>query len=234
MFGLGRGALVLAIVVAAVAIPFFASSDSPVSGISDWLSGNTDPSAQTGETGGGTAASESPAGKDGEDRPVDLSKLPPEGMPVGHFSEVFRYDVTPDWILSRWPRVSTGLADVRFHGYRVPLVTGVAQDDLAGALTYYFDERHQMRRLTFKGTTGDFRRLVTVITAQFGLERQLPSEPGVLLFQQTWNGKVQGELRVQPAPVVKASAPHRRYFVSLDLTKPEPTWRQKVFVRKHS
>ena len=47
-----------------------------------------------------------------------------EGSPVGDLAEVFRFDVTTDWILRRWPRVSTGLAEIQLQGYRVPLMTG--------------------------------------------------------------------------------------------------------------
>ena len=41
--------------------------------------------------------------------------------------EVLRFDLTPDWILHRWPRVSTGLAQLDLQGYRVPLVSGTRE-----------------------------------------------------------------------------------------------------------
>jgi len=56
-------------------------------------------------------------------------------------------------VISRWPRVSAGLAELQLQGYRVPLVSGTTANDLAGALTYYFNSRQQVQRITFQGTT---------------------------------------------------------------------------------
>ena len=72
----------------------------------------------------------------------DGSPISVEGAPVGDLAEVFRFDVTTDWILRRWPRVSTGLAQLQLQGYRVPLVTGTAQTDLAGIPIAYSSQTY--------------------------------------------------------------------------------------------
>ena len=36
-----------------------------------------------------------------------------EAAPVYELSEVLRFDVTPGWIVARWPRVSAGLAQLQ-------------------------------------------------------------------------------------------------------------------------
>ena len=67
---------------------------------------------------------------------------------------------TSAWVLARWPRVSTRLANLDLQGYRVPLVSGTADGDLAGSLTYYFNSQQRVQRITFIGSTGDARPLV--------------------------------------------------------------------------
>ncbi len=61
---------------------------------------------------------------------------------------MLRFDVTVEWVMQRWPRVSTGLPYLQLQGYRVPLVTGTKVADLAGSLTYYFNARQQVQRIT--------------------------------------------------------------------------------------
>ena len=151
-----------------------------------------------------------------------LSLPPLEGAGVRDFGEVFRFDVKPGWVVARWPRVSAGLAPLQLQGYRVPLVTGTARDDLAGALTYYFNPRQQIQRLTFQGTTGDARKLVHLVTTRYGLARRLTNDPGMFLYERRDpNGKPNSFLWIRPAGVVKASDPRSRLEVALLLERPE-------------
>ncbi|MBC7855586.1 MAG: hypothetical protein IAF94_19320, partial [Pirellulaceae bacterium] len=53
------------------------------------------------------------------------------GAPTCDIPEAFRFDVSPQWINARWPRVTTVLAETDLQGLRVPLVTGPRPDDLA-------------------------------------------------------------------------------------------------------
>lgn len=161
------------------------------------------------------------------DKALLAGKLPLpglEGAPVHDLAEVLRFDVSPGWVVARWPRVSTGLAQLQLQGYRVPLVTGTARDDLAGALTYYFNPRQEMQRLTFHGTTGDARKLVHLVTTRYGLARRLTNDPGMFLYErQAANGEAKSFLWIRPAAVVKANDPLGRLEVALLLERPEET-----------
>jgi hypothetical protein len=134
--------------------------------------------------------------------------------------EVFRWDVTTSWILSHWPRVSAGLSEVEMQGYRVPLVTGTASDDLAGSLTYYFNRRQRVQRITFFGATGDSRRLVALLATKFQFVRELNDDPSLFLYRVREGRKVISELRIKPAHVLRADAPHSRFEVALLIERP--------------
>lgn len=215
---LNRVTLLPTALAAAVGLPYLMSSSESL------LSGTASATAEyaTGEAGqwpsnladqeqspvaGGTTARLSTA-------------VPMAGESVGDLSEVFRFDATPQWILGRWPRVSTRLAELDLQGYRIPLVTGTAEHDLAGALTYYFDEQQQLQRITFYGTTGDPSKLVALAATRYGLLRQFTDDPGLYLYQTKWNGKPHSELQVRPSKVIRAGSPHTRFEVALVLLRP--------------
>ena len=80
-------------------------------------------------------------------------------MPLPSLAEVLRFDVTVEWVMQRWPRVTTGLPQLQLQGYRVPLVTGTSLSDVAGSLTYYFNARQQVQRITLRGTDRRSQRL---------------------------------------------------------------------------
>ena len=172
---------------------------------------NPDPAALAPSPGGAGSVAVAPA-------------TPPlEGVEVHDLTEVLRFDVKPGWIVSRWPRVSAGLGQLQLQGYRVPLVTGTAQDDLAGALTYYFDPRQEVQRITFNGTTGDTQKLVHLMTTRYGFARRLANDPGLFVYEIPGSdGGVQGTLQIRPARVVKSSDPYRRFDVWLAILRPEP------------
>lgn len=143
-----------------------------------------------------------------------------EGNQVDELGKVFRFDVTTSWVLGHWSRVSTQLADLDLQGYRVPLVTGTRPSDLAGSLTYYFNKRQRVERITFTGTTGDARPLVSLLVGRFGFRRELADDAGLYLYRVMRGREVQSELRIRPASVVRASDPHGRFEVALDLRRP--------------
>ena len=146
----------------------------------------------------------------------------PESIPLYGPADVFRFDLSPDWVVNHWPRVSAGLAYLELQGYRVPLVTGTAEDDLAGALTYYFNPRQQLQRITFRGTTGNATGLVALVTSRFGLVRRLTNDASVFVYEIPGpHGKATSFLWVRPAPVVKESDPHRRFEVALVIERPD-------------
>lgn len=169
-------------------------------------------------TGGGAEDGGSPADLNSASRGNDGAAA----LAVA-FEEVFRFDVTPAWVLSRWSQVTTGLADVELQGYRVSLVTGTEEDDLAGCLTYYFDPQDRLRRITFRGATGNARRLVGLLRSQFRFVRRITDNPGQMLFQgPSPDGKVTNQLRVRPVGMVRSELPRARYDVQLVLERPLP------------
>ncbi len=140
--------------------------------------------------------------------------------PVVDLVEAIRFDVTPPWVLGRWPRVTAGLPDADMQGYRVPLVSGTAEDDVAGSLTYYFNAHQRCVRITLQGTTGDARKLVNLVTKRFGFKQQTSDEPGLYLYQVRWNGRPMSELHIRPSRVVRSTTPLARFEVLLALNNP--------------
>ena len=173
-----------------------------------------------GSYGGGSYGGRSPAGA--AESEADPESRPLEGVAVSNLTEIVRFDVTPGWVVERWPRVSAGLAELQLHGYRVPLVTGTAEDDLAGALTYYFNHQQLVQRITFQGTTGDFRRLTTLLTTNYGFGRRPTNSPGVFLYEVAQENRNQARsyLWIEPSPILKANEPRGRFDLTLVLERP--------------
>lgn len=111
----------------------------------------------------------------------DLSAERMSFAPVINFAEVFRYDVTQQWIRGRWDRVSTTPSEDGLAGYRVALVTGTNSWDLHGSLTYYFDRYHKCQRITFRGWAGDPSRLIQLLEQQHQFASQPTQYAGVYL-----------------------------------------------------
>lgn len=134
------------------------------------------------------------------------------------FEEVFRFDVTPEWIIQRWKPVTPGLAQLELQGYRVPLMTGTASDDVAGSLTYYFNARQQVQRITFQGTTGDAGRLIRFLAAHYRFGRRMTQNPGLVRYEVP---KPSGP--PESALDIRLNVPDdrlRRYNVALLLERP--------------
>tara|TARA_R110002049_G_scaffold2750_2_gene21550 strand:+ start:364848 stop:365672 length:825 start_codon:yes stop_codon:yes gene_type:complete len=140
------------------------------------------------------------------------------GARVSDLREVLRFDITPDWVINRFARVSTVLADLNLEGLRVPIVTGTRADDMAGTLTYYFDRRGTLQRLTIHGFTGHPAKLVGTMTQFYGLQTEPSLEAGV--YTRRWNGLPVHFLRLTHAPVVYSDAVHQKYTVFMELNQP--------------
>ncbi|HMP07303.1 MAG TPA: hypothetical protein PJ982_13200, partial [Lacipirellulaceae bacterium] len=108
---------------------------------------------------------------------------PLEGAPSYSLTEVLRFDVTKEWVYQRWPRKSTGLAELDLYGVRVPLVTGTQLTDLAGSLTYFFDYAGRVQRISFRGRTGDTTQLIYLAAQRFGLTAQPALAAGEQLLE---------------------------------------------------
>jgi len=148
----------------------------------------------------------------------DGANQPIAGPPVYDFLEVFNFNADARWVATRWPRVSTTLADLNLEGLRAPLVTGSQYDDLAGSITYYFDRDGHVQRITFHGTTGDERRLVDMLTRHFGFKHDPTLDAGLYLVK--WNGDPTSVLMLRNANVINAAQPHTRLNVALEINRP--------------
>ena len=224
---IGRGWFAMFLVGAAV-MPYLMSSQSPLRnmitsvdaghsttvGPSGPAAAST-PAMQPGFANSGTAAAP-PAG--GRPAPRGTSTA---GESLVSMSEAFRWEVSPAWIMSRWPRVSTHLAELDLQGYRVPLVTGTSPTDIAGSLTYYFDAKQQLQRITFYGTTGDAHDLVVLLQQQHRFQCRLTEDPSLYLYQVEQDRQALSELKIRAAPVVKAGQPLSRFDVALEMRRPE-------------
>jgi hypothetical protein len=151
--------------------------------------------------------------------PQDPAAMPQlVGAPVTDLREVIRFDISPRWVISRFARVSTVLSDLRLEGLRVPIVTGTKAEDLAGTLTYYFDQSDQLQRVTLHGFTGEPETLVNLLTQHYGLTHTPSLEAGV--YTKRWNAAPVHFLRLTHAPVVYADAVHQKYTLFLELNQP--------------
>lgn len=214
-----RHLLVLGALVAAVAIPYLSSTSQNLrQRAADWITGGSISTEYTPPSAAGTStpplAVAPPAGGQAAAAPV----APPavlEGPRTRDLAEVFQFEATVSWITRRWQRVSTAVADGPLQGYRVPLVTGTAEHDLAGSLTYYFDREYRVQKITFFGQSGDPRRLVELVSGRYGFRRETSREPGALVLTDRWHGKPRGQLVVRPSAVVRADLPASRYEIEL-------------------
>lgn len=210
MSGFGRHSLFGVAVLAATGVPYALSAldgdDAP---------GRAPPAAISqieGTTKFSTTEIDSAAG--------DSSPRPLEGEGFSDFGEVFHFDVTTAWILGRWPRVISGGHGANLQAYRVPLVTGTRDADLAGSLTYCFNPRQQVQEIHFQGSTGDARPLVTYLTQRHGFVHQRTNDPGEYVYQVKHDGRVASQLRITTVPVVEAAASTSRFRVELFMERP--------------
>lgn len=131
--------------------------------------------------------------------------------------EIFRFDLTPRAITDRWNRVSTGLGDVRYQGYRIPLVTGTTARDLAGSLTYYFDSQQRLRRITFLGTTGAPDPVIEFLARQFGLTRYDTGNARVTSYRARY--RYTGLLEITPAEVLDRDRSEKNFQLNLSIER---------------
>lgn len=149
----------------------------------------------------------------------DLTAAPMEFMPVTNFEEIFRFDVSPSWIKSRWKRVSTSPGGYGLHGLRVALVTGTNSWDLHGSLTYYFDGNHQPQRITLRGWTGDSTKLTNLLTQRFGFEKQPSHWAGFYLAKKKRD--TTGGILMQHPTVIYRENTVQQVAIVLEINNPQ-------------
>jgi hypothetical protein len=145
---------------------------------------------------------------------------PLEGAPTYSLGEVFRLDVTKEWVYQRWPRKSTALSSLDLFGVRVPLVTGTQLHDVAGSLTYFFGVDGRCHRISFRGRTGDTSQLLGMLAHLHGMQAYPTKVAGEQLLQLRRGSDVISECRTRPAPVLWSSSPHDSFSVELELQNP--------------
>jgi hypothetical protein len=210
----GKNKLFAIIVVATAALPYLMSSKTGLTNLAAraWPTNADETAGAAGGRLGASAPSDAPA-------PKTLAS--PGAQVVRPLEDVLRFDVTTSWVLANWPRVSAGLAELDMQGYRVPLVSGTSDGDVAGSLTYYFNPKQRVTRITFFGTTGDARKLVALLESRYGFKRTVVPEPNLFVYQVKSWGKVTSEMRIRPAPVVRSEVPHARFEVALLIDRPK-------------
>ncbi|TWU27311.1 DUF6690 family protein [Bythopirellula polymerisocia] len=205
---------------AAVAVPYVKSNGTQ--GISEFWNSM---SATSGESSHQVQSSSTewqqtntpPSGPGAELYPV---RTPLEGISSVSLEEVFRFDITKEWVYQHWARKSTALSELGLYGVRIPLVTGTQLTDIAGSLTYFFDPSGRVQKITFKGNTGDTTQLVMLVMHRYGLQPQTSLVAGEQLFQVKRGSDVMSELRTRPSPVLWSSSPHNSFAVELQLQSP--------------
>jgi hypothetical protein len=210
------------LMAAAVAVPYLSTNGSE--GLRDWWNSVSTSSAET------DISSElvlpafdlnpPPRGPGHEIFPIST---PLEGTRSVSLEEVFRFDVTREWVYERWARKSTALAELGLYGIRVPLVTGTQIHDLAGSLTYFFDSAGRVQRISFKGNTGDTTRIVMLAVQRYGLQQQNSQFVGEQIFEMRRGEDVFSELRTRPSSVLWSSSPHESFDVELTLQSSNAT-----------
>jgi hypothetical protein len=156
-----------------------------------------------------------PAG--GPFSPAHIQAVPD---PTYSLSEVLRFDVTKDWVYQRWDRKSTALADLDLFGVRVPLVSGTQVHDIAGSLTYFFGGDGRVKRISFRGRTGDTTQLAMLLHQRFGLQAVPSVIAGQQVLQVRQGDDVISELRTQTAPILWSNTPHESFSVEFELQEP--------------
>jgi hypothetical protein len=141
--------------------------------------------------------------------------------------QAFRFDLSPQWVASHWPRVSTVLGETQQLGMRVALVSGTGSDDVAGSLTYYFDQHHQLERLTFTGLTADPRRLLATVVTPNGLKSQPTTNAARYIAGDP--ARPTSEVTVRFLPVMVANSQRSQAEVTIDLRRTDALgWRAKA------
>ena len=222
----GRSKLFIAIFLATTVVPYVISTYGGVKGLMGKImpAKSADGSPAVSDAVAEPAAtSENSTGMVAHGEVASNKPIRPDSTPVHPLEDVLRFDVTTAWVLQNWPRVSANLSELDLQGYRVPLVSGTNDDDLAGSLTYYFNPKQRVARITFFGTTGDTRKLVSILESRYGFKRVVTPEPNVFLYQvKSWSwGQVTSELRMRPAPIVRKDLPHSRFEVALLMERPK-------------
>ena len=226
-----RGTLLAAVLVCAIAVPYFQdTSGGGFEPIRAWWSSffiDADDGASSTPQGNaeyptypvhGTTTQGYPQTKPwvAPNLPIERSNPGPQFQSL---AQILRFDVSPEWVTTTWPLVSTSGREEQLSGMRLPLVSGMREQDIAGSLTYWFNPQRQCDRIDLSGTTGDPAELVALLTQGYGL-RVEPAPGGMLLVGRDQSNTPRSVLRVRPGKLVRQDQPHQRYGIELELQRP--------------
>ncbi len=190
---------------------------SDIGNLAQWTQGDSSDGQSTGDVAIGSLLSISGAGQAEGGAADSQPGAMLSGPEVGDMRTVFRFSATPEWIMQHWSRVSVLEID-SMRAFRVPVVTGMQLNDVAGSLTYCFDEKNRLQRISFRGATGDPRQLEQLVTTSFGLKPQDSRSAGLYLAR--WNGLPTSFLKIENAGVVRADSPYSRFAVRMEINRP--------------
>ncbi len=223
-----RPLMLMSVLAAAIGVPYVALDEQLKSLVTAQLNRLTaaapakeaDPLAKIDELLKPTASrtSDRPPAANAAAPAASIPATAPPSMPATvALDEALRFDATPEWVAGRYAQVSSVIGDSDHLGLRVMLVSGTAPTDVAGSLTYYFNQQHQVERITLYGVTGDHSRLAELMVGKFSLRPTQTKELGLY-----YGGDVNvptSVLKVAALPVVRPEAPLARAAVTLDLRK---------------
>lgn len=209
-----RGTLFLLVLGAAIVVPYVMFDDGlSKTARTEWqrFFGGGNATAATSADGGGVGGwfQSSPP-----PLPVDQGPL----LPAVGLEDALRMNISSVWVTTHWPRVTTVVGATDEMGLRVAYSSGTQPTDIAGSLTYYFDQQHQLQRITFAGMTGDESRVITHLMNTFGLRPQ-PTIAAGLYQAPAGTGKV-SQAQVNHLPVVRTAATNARAELAIELIRP--------------
>ena len=85
---------------------------------------------------------------------------------------------------------------------------------MVGALSYYFDTRGRLRKITFSGSTGDARFLVGWVKRAFGA-RKHTRQSATTVYTLGHLGRPRGRLAIAPKFVITDAEKTQRFDVEL-------------------
>lgn len=150
-----------------------------------------------------------------------IAPLPP-GTSCPTMEQVFRFDITKNWVYQRWARKSTSPTEFNLFAVRVALVTGTQPGSVAGSLTYFFNAADQVEHISFRGRTGNAAPFVQFMTKTYEF-RAVQAPVGEQLYQVARGGGVQSELRIRPEGILVSTAPQSSLSIELELARPGST-----------
>jgi len=142
-----------------------------------------------------------------------------DGAQFTSVNQVFRFDVSKDWVMQNWTRKTVAPTDVGLVSIRVPLVTGTQMSSLAGSLTYFFNDQGQVEHISFRGRTGDARPLIQLLTQYYQFQ-QVAGSPGEHVYVVGSGEQLQSELRTRPEGVISSTSPQQSVNVELEFARP--------------